>query len=259
MQVLHLKKCLLLCRAHSYIPLRVLLCISPWSGLSCSASLFPAGFSPFILAHVIWKKTFITRITKKEGPGGVKQDAAVKRGRSFMFLVRDFAASFSGAVSEVSNVRGWTVTQIHRPPPHHWLSVKQKAMQILSHFLPSPATVHYTKIPWSSAFLLHRVISSYSQQCPRAVISRALCSEVTQALSLVIGALACEGLDMLGRIFLEEFHRNLSERCFWSRKHVLGRGTERRWSHQSGWKHDVRTTEGLCIHLPALACLQLAN
>lgn len=117
MRVLNLKKCLLLCRAHSYIALRVLLCISAWSGSSCSPSLFLAGFSPFILAHVIWKKNFITCSTKKEGPGGVKQDAAVKRGRSFMFLIRDFATTVLYAASEVSDVRRWIVSKISPPLP----------------------------------------------------------------------------------------------------------------------------------------------
>lgn len=93
MRVLRLRKCLLLCPAHSYIALKALLCVSPRSGSSCSPSLLLAGFSPFILAHVIWKKNFITCCTKKEGPGGVRQDAAVSRGRSFMFLLRDFSAA----------------------------------------------------------------------------------------------------------------------------------------------------------------------
>lgn len=175
MGVLHLKKCLLLCRAHSYIALKVLLCISPWSGWSCSPSLFLAGFSPFILAHVIWKKNFITRSTKEEGPGGVKQEAAVKRGRSFMFSTRDFAMAVSYAASEVSDVRRWIVTKISRPPPRHWLSVKQRAMQILFHFILSAAMVWCGRSAQGSAFLLHRVTSSH----PRAAISRALRSEVT--------------------------------------------------------------------------------
>lgn len=50
-----------------------------------------------------WKKSFIICDTKKKGPGGVRQDAAVKRGRSFMFLIRDFvkAAAHAAPVSDV--------------------------------------------------------------------------------------------------------------------------------------------------------------
>lgn len=174
MRVLHLKKCLLLCRAHSYIALRVLLCISPWSGSGRSPSLFLAGFSPFILAHVIWKKNFITCGTKKEGPGGVMQVAAVKRGRSFMFLIRDFATAVLYAALEVSDVRRWIVTKISPPSPCRWLSVKQRAMQILFHFILSAATARYSTSPQSAAFLLHRVISCDSPQRPSAVIAGAL-------------------------------------------------------------------------------------
>lgn len=166
MGVLHLKKCLLVRRAHSYIALKVLLCISPWSGWSRSPSLFLAGFSPFILAHVIWKKNFITRSTKEEGPGGVKQEAAVKRGRSFMFSIRDFAMAVSYAASEVSDVRRWIVSKISRPPPRRWLSVKQRAMQILFHFILSAATVRCGASPRSSALLLHRVTSAHSSSAP---------------------------------------------------------------------------------------------
>lgn len=65
----------------------------------------PGRIFPFILAHVIWKKNFITCGTKNEGAGGVKQVAAVRRGSSFMFVIRDFATAVLCVASEVSDVR----------------------------------------------------------------------------------------------------------------------------------------------------------
>lgn len=181
MGVLHLKKCLLLCRAHSYIALRVLLCISPWSGSGRSPSLFLAGFSPFILAHVIWKKNFITCGIKKEGPGGVRQVAAVKRGRSFMFLIRDFATAVLYAALEVSDVRRWIVTKISPPPslPLAFCETESYANFVSFYTQCSYSSVQYLTpehcLPVAQSNLLRFSAASQRHDRQRSALTWALC------------------------------------------------------------------------------------
>lgn len=89
MRVLLLRKCLLLCLAHSYIALQAPICVSPRSGSSRSPSLLLAGFSPFILAHVIWKKK-LHHLCKERGPRGREAGRGCEQGKELHVLAQGF-------------------------------------------------------------------------------------------------------------------------------------------------------------------------